>query len=728
MNVQEFVTKAERGTRGKGRGRGRQPRLSLGPPVLGKASQRGCLNQDELDHWSKNYSLPDRELRACERAVNDCYKPHTLLGLSHWQKEAVSSGIQESPLSNSTGPNCNTSTSTTPLTTSAIHKYTLSFSKWVRWQTAQTHFKVVGPSEKRKQFVSLLEFLDMMHSSEGLGDSYGTEMATFLHREDIHEDRTLNCDGRVGEKVRVCKRRRLPSDSSDDDFREEVGEAGGGEACLVETPDENRSEQDAIELKSKDEEHVSNQPSEAVKLPQEIPPSPCNNRRGSLQHAIPRPPSSESLDWLDSIEPSQVSTPLPAPLHHPPHTQTTSTDTFQFAFPRTPPSTRRGNPPIVTPFTAPLLPIRDHSTRTHRTLTRTHKTPQNVNSDSVDLFSTTQSPSNVESVDLFDDISSAVLFEDFSDVSMSHAPESHKDMPMTVTCRPGTDDSEKVFSRIVKDDVVVRWDPNVTCIPDSEDEGDREGGGGGEGSVGEEGLGEDGARVCDAEKHSEPCIVASEMSSYSEDSLIVVQGKRARCARPDFLLTQAPPPHPDVCVISPDSNNSEEEGKWQEEKKIRWTVGRVDGSSDEDEFVAPLRRVTKRQGGTKSEDRQTSHKGSQRGGVKLCSTENQLGEEFDFLDQEAELSGDGGQNTEDSVDEDEDCYDMEDSFINDNSVLTQVHCSHTFNTSKSIEDTTTSHVLHLDIIICVLTSLLSTADNSLAAGQKESERDSLWSS
>ena len=84
------------------------------------------------------------------------------------------------------------------------------------------------------------------------------------------------------------------------------------------------------------------------------------------------------------------------------------------------------------------------------------------------------------------------------------------------------------------------------------------------------------------------------VSSLSEDSFIAVHGrKRARCARPAFLLTQAPPP--DVCLVSSDSSSSVATGVGQAVRRSRRreAVNVLEDSSDEDEFVAPLIRLKK---------------------------------------------------------------------------------------------------------------------------------------
>ena len=665
MEVSEFkVSEGGRGGgggRGRGKGRGRQQRLSLGPPPLSKASQRGCLDHEELEEWIRNLSLPDRELKACERAVRECYRPHPLLGLahlSHGQSRDVPNSNQATPISNRAAQNRNSSISTTtPFNTSVVQKYPLNLSKWVRWQTGQTHSKMVGPSEKTKQFVSLLEFIDLMYSCEGLGESYSTEMNTFLDRNDIHDTGNVREEG-----VRVCKRRkRVLSDSGDDsDFREEgrVREGAGEKAhCEVKTNEEQHNiSTDEPGTGERDKDH---QPSPARDPPPtNVPPSSSNNSLLPSQCAIPRPPTSDSLDWLDALEPTQVSTPLPLPPppppsthHHHPH----SPLDFQFALPKTPPSLRKGKTPFVTPLTT--------------------RANSNVIQSDERTGSSTVRRSMIDSVDLFNDISSDVLFEEFSYMSTPHphrvtvegAPR-HPEKPTLEpvagkkslrepvaekghggeqevveersreTARGEADIREPPAEREMRchgeslmgkrEGHSVHWEPSVTCIPESDDEG------------GEEEVGEgDGGRTAD----KSPLSSELGASGMSDESMIGGRGiRRAKCARPDFLLTQASPsflpssprahPSPSSHVTSPPLSLP---------------------SSDE-----PLMERIKRR-----ERRKRSHEAS-----------NDSSEEDVFLlDEEAELSGEGGGGESGEEGEGEgDGYDMEDSFINDNSVLTQV--------------------------------------------------------
>ena len=668
MNVREFVSSKSAGTRGKGTGRGtgRQPRLSMGPPVPSRASRRGCLNDEELAEWIRDYALPDRELKACERAVKVCFKPHPLLRLSHLQRGAASRGIQATPPSNQTTPNCNSST--TQLNSTVTRKYPLNLSKWVRWQTAQTHFKMVGPSEKSKQFVSLLEFLDLMHSCEGLGDNYSTEMATFLNHDDIHE--VGGDTGEVGERVMMSsrRRRRVLSDSSDDgDFRDDVrGEEGGDKTSSRDETTGDMAQQEKEMTSPLDtEEAVEKQlspslPSEET-MPVTTPPPNRLNGRGSLtqsQHVIPRPPSCESLDWLDNIEPSQVSTPLPSSSssHHHSHSHRPH-PSHQFAIPRTPPSSRKGKTPFVKPLTAPLPPIHSNPTESHMTPPRSHMT--SPGSHMTPHMTPDSRESHVEmSVDMFSDTPSGVLFADLSHQRLS-----------------------------------VHWDPNITCIPDSEEEEElEEGERKGEEREEREREGERGAGSskkdisCVRDSCDNSDLLAEEVH-VSDESVIGGGGRRQRTT-PDFLLTQAPlssprahshtsprahshtsPRAPLHSVMNSDRPLNDRKRKCGQEMIV------IASSDDEDdEFIVPMRRKRRKQGEV------CSSEGVNRGTEEVNSAgcragEDHLWKEFEFLDEEAELSeggGDGGGEEEEEKEEGGDGYDLEDSFINDNSVLTQV--------------------------------------------------------
>jgi len=113
-----------------------------------------------------------------------------------------------------------------------------------------------------------------------------------------------------------------------------------------------------------------------------------NNDRDCLttsQYVVPKAPSADSLDWLDALEPSQVSSSTPKATSVPKRSRVRSENTFQFATPKVPPSMKSTGPLLVS----------------------THATPSITPRSIVDHSCT-------ESVDLFSDLSSAALFEDFS--------------------------------------------------------------------------------------------------------------------------------------------------------------------------------------------------------------------------------------------------------------------------------------------------------------------------
>ena len=604
MTVEEYKP-SERGQRGRGR---RQPRLSLGPPVLSRASQRGCLSHQELEEWSKRFSLPDRELRACERAVGECFRHQPILGLSHLKRGKR--GVWDTPIDNRV--NRNHSTTGTPLNASVVQKFPLSLSKWIRWQTGQTHFKMVGPSEKGKQFVSLLEFLDLMYSCDGLGESYATEMAAFFDPEDIRtvgaaaSTEGVSTAGSGGEKGRGGRRarRRLASGSSDDDefLDEGVGRGqsvGRGEQCSKPTTNED------VLVTEEMSPH----------LPDRHSPIPSVDDRdlpAALQHTIPRPPSCDSLDWLDDIQPSQISTPLPsrssstsANPHSPPH----ASRDFQFAFPHTPPSSRKSKTPFVTPLTTPP-----------------HRKPERNRQPVGDreTSTTNEVSAHFESMDLFNDISSAVLFDDFSDVGTSQTAQEQ-----SVKAVQGEVEEKEVAVVEAGEGGSIDDALNITSIPESEDDGEE----------GEE-IQENGDEKGGMEVHCD-----SQNGDVSEESLIGGCGQRRRkFARPDFLLTQAPPKSP---PISPTASS-----------------GTAPGSgNDEDFLLEPLSRRLRKRGVFVERERESGEAGRKK--VRL--------EPEEYLDKEAELSGEGEESgEEEEVERGADEYNMEDSFINDNSILTQV--------------------------------------------------------
>ena len=611
----EVYKAAERGARGRGRGK-QQPRLSLGPPPLSRANQKGCLSHEELEEWSLKFSLPDRELRACEKAVGECFRHQPLLGLSHLKREKQS-GVMDTPIGNRADRNRNNSTLCTPLSASLVQKYSLSLSKWVRWQTGQTHFKTVGPSETRKQFVSLLEFLDLMYSCDGLGESYSAEMAAFLDQEDIHSEETVGKVEERGKGGRRVRRRRLASDSSDDeDF---VGDGvkrnePTQQSSRHVTPNKDVDDPTSKHTPNK-EDFVADKTSPLSSDQQNHNHLPSFNDRGlptASQHAIPQPPC-DSLDWLDAIEPPQVSTPLPSSSSssssRPRSPPSTSRD-FHFAFPHTPPSSRKSKTPFVSPLTTPPhkkpLP-------TNQQLS-TNRQPM---SDADPAWTDQPSEVHVESMDLFDDISSAVLFDDFSEVDTSHTAAAQGKRENASPEREA--EERKEAGKEENQDT----DLNITSVPESEDE-------------------EENCKNVD-----EACEVHSDCE-VSEESLIGGRGhqqrRRRKFARPDFLLTQAPPKIPPI--ISPQAAAVTEDFSDDEE--------------EDDFLLEPLSRRLRKRGVLVRREEEFGVVARK----KVCL------EPEEYLDKEAELSGEGSEGEEEEREADE--YDAEDSFINDNSVLTQV--------------------------------------------------------
>ena len=151
---------------------------------------------------------------------------------------------------------------------------------------------------------------------------------------------------------------------------------------------------------------------------------------------------------------------------------------------------------------------------------------------------------------------------------------------------------------------------------------------------GVESEGVSGEAHCDADQRN---------GDVSEESLIGRCGQRRKFARPDFVLTQALPKTPPTSLESLAAA----------------------GFSDDEDFLEPVSwRVGRRQGLEKRESLTTAAAA----GKRVCV------ESEDFLEKGAEQSGEGsgGGEEREEVEGERDEYDMEDSFVNDNSVLTQV--------------------------------------------------------
>ena len=570
--------------------------------------------------------------------------------------------------------------------------------------------------------MSSLEFVDLCQTSEGMGHSYELEMETFLNLEDIKTDwkgrrrspgeEQEKDDDYMHKRNKTRKRQRVFEDSSEDeDFRpssskrtsvsktavvsvDEEGSSNsggeGGNRCVSERDD-------VIMVDGEEGDGGVNEGDDVVMIGEEglppggdlleVPDSPSGgdegsnlqpNDRGLLtnsQHVVPKAPSIDSLDWLDEIEPSQISTPRVTPASK--RKREKGGTEFCFATPKLPPSLRRTRPPSAAPpVTHAIPPVKPLP----------NPTPPVTPIRAVNSLS-----KNTESIDLFSDLSSAALFDDFS-LSFQHGPstnpprlpahtEEQPNMSKTIPdFNPQVDrEPHKSTSTHLKNlDTIPQAGMEDNCVELDEEMIT---------AIAESDLDDEPVSPKTRGSHSAPSEPVS--TSYLEDSFLLTHGRGHKKSRKGVEFLRSPT-GVSCSSVSPHSkenkatfiNLSDEtlgtrivSGKENppRQKYPKRAVGKVvcvDSESSDDEFQAPLLRRIKKQTVTFSDKTWNKspdwEKEKKRGGQTISVD--------GFVEDEAELSSDGHceASADEEMEKDSNCYDFEDSFINDASMLTQV--------------------------------------------------------
>ena len=697
------------------KGRGRQSRLSFGPT---RRDPKGVyLTDSELDYWSRNFALSDRDSKAVEKAVDRCVSQSApFMSIATLNKQPSETGNSRSPLYASHSVSFTTDTS---LNSSTSHgKYSLSLSKWIHWQTAPTCHKIVRDSLRSNQLMSSLEFMDLLHTSEGIGRSYELEMGTFLNPEDVEMDlrrkggnivgdseQQQDAGGvRVHEKRRARKRQRIFDDSSEDeDFQPPPSKsASAGQAAtdaanaVVVLVDEGGSSPSRVGNGTSD--GSAREENEVVVVGEESCP-PVDHLGGSesvpagkqyddvdtesnLHHSdrdclatsqcvVPKAPSADSLDWLDALEPSQVSsTPKATPVPK------RAESKFQFVTPKVPPSLKS---------TGPL------SLSTYATPSATHATPSITPTPILDHCCT-------ESVDLFSDLSSAALFEDFSISTdpprfTEERPNEHHSPMVTPESRPqsqkivheSTSQSGKIggtpLQRIKEN--CLGLEEEITVIAESDLDG-----------TSEDELELDGGdnwpiaarRDCPSSTETEDChkaLAEPVCDMQLEDSFIVTHGRGQKKSRKgvDFLRSpvsdpsESPSVSPGIkknAAIAPNQTSTPHNTSNSIREMTRRPFVMVDSDSSDEEFQVPLlRRIKKNNSAVSSV---TLPKPTPRDLQTHGPNKENIISVHGYMEEEAELSSDGRfeGSSDEEMDQDSNDYDCDDSFINDATQLTQV--------------------------------------------------------
>lgn len=236
---------------------------------LGRSSD-GFLSEHELKEWTKWFSLPDREREFIEAAVSSVFEPTCRATLESLNSVPCAHGRNM----------CKK----------------LNLSCWAHWQTAPIPHHIAGHSQRSVQLVSILNFIDHIHSTNGVGLNYEMEMKAFLNMDDVKP--------LVQEEKANRKRPRMLDDLSDEE---------GLLKQLKEPPDPYTVEPCYSNAQLSPSHSVNAQTPTCNTSPVNPSLSVDNEGKHTL---VPQPPVLDSLDWLNDFDPSQLVTPEQTPQAH----------------------------------------------------------------------------------------------------------------------------------------------------------------------------------------------------------------------------------------------------------------------------------------------------------------------------------------------------------------------------------------------------------------------------
>ena len=592
------------------------------------------LTDEELTCWSKELSLSDREFKAIERSVDKCFS-RKLPFLSLERLKASSTENAQSSLENSYIQLTNSS-GNQPLLS---NKFSLDLSRWNHLQTAPILTKLSGHSTASNALTSSLEFVDHLQTSEGLGWSYDLEMQTFLETSDVKlAERDLPAK-KANKKLkstdeslksRKRKQRRIfPDLSDDDDFVLPAKDDPSTKDLLI--PGNSKAIERVCESPN-DKKEDKNEPIDSVFLT-------------ASQHIVPRAPEGTFLEWLDDIEPSQseqytsltklVRQDIPDSFEQ--HNEFTSE-----------PSLYNRSKIFPSNCSTPSKAISITSKE------RNSMCPESTTKNKGGNFA-----------ECFDDLTERDLFGEFSVLSAHEELKSRRESsekrfptPLIVSSTgqtgEGFRDSESPLKNLCFDKPGDSIDNKNTktdeliCIGDI--------------SV---------IAESDIETEEEP--KQKYMETCSNDSYILHPGKRKQkkvnfLESPQGVVTRNIPSNKKWNV------KSNERGSVESQK---FSKNMINLEDSDDDFDIPLKKMRKFNIGWSSANNQLSPSsvsiGHSSSDVFSFSKTHQdysgQKEVQDFIEDEAQLSGKDSMQCSDA--ESQDSYDMENSFINDNSVLTQ---------------------------------------------------------
>ena len=417
------------------------------------------------------------------------------------------------------------------------------------------------------------------------------------------------------------------------------------------------------------------------------------------QHVIPRAPSEDGLDWLDELEPSQVSTPYIA------HTKSSVDLDLSPVIPVSMILETKEIEKLVT-ILIPILLLQiclfllfaevsyDLPSTAHQLLSMIHIETQGLSS-----IDETPVKKDMGSIDLFEDLSAHALFDDFSTsgiesvgdsktsasvLSIAHTNhmETATDLQTSISIDKLTEHCDKHTEVIVLSDTDADNEMDVDVIKESDLEQDDNGS-----CTEEDGTSTSDNALRPATNPSESSIKSKRNSitcTSNDDSFLQV---RRKCRKRPRIL-QSPTSPNDSKVHNKLSPGSKENVSYTHAKEVhvspntKHVLGRkkklkvtFEWDSSDDEFALPLsKRIAQSKSG-KSHAKPLLRERSGNNPINRTGSKKKNVTRNEFFEEEAEWSSDDASResgTDQSDLRDLNDYDCEDSFINDNSMLTQL--------------------------------------------------------
>ena len=321
MHISEETTpkKGTKSTAGHSKGK-QQSRLSFG---LYQGHIPGTLKDPELLIWKQRYALSDRESLNLQQAVTACVTPQKLLCLQEQSKI-----VDDNVLSDAA--ECSTTTA----------ESRLSLEHWIEWQRAPVSTGQVGHSTSTNHLVNVLQFTENVTVTPDFIMSYDTEMQMFLHYDDVlpsssrqrdEEEVITSSSAPTTESDRKGKRR-LCFDSEDEDFVS--NNSNKKQITIVTRPLTTKNSKSSSRDVSINNDVVDSTSVDNVGMAGNEGVADTSLHVADSSSVVPPPPNIDSLSWMDQLPLSQspnrtvTSAPLPLNYSTPVKTPLTTTKAF----------------------------------------------------------------------------------------------------------------------------------------------------------------------------------------------------------------------------------------------------------------------------------------------------------------------------------------------------------------------------------------------------------------